>query len=49
MTRLHHLLLALVVCAALYAAMRVSLRIVPAHDALAAKTEGHFTEGGGLV
>ena len=47
MTRLRHLLLALVVCAALYAAMRVSLRIVPAHDALAATTEGHFTEGGG--
>ena len=42
-----HLLLALVVCAALYAAMRVSLRIVPAHPGLEAKTTGHFTEGAG--
>ncbi|MBI4626993.1 MAG: hypothetical protein HY736_27695 [Verrucomicrobia bacterium] len=45
--RTRHLLLALVGCAALYAAMRVSLRIVPAHTGLGAKIEGHFTEGKG--
>lgn len=42
-----HLLITFIVCAALYAGNRLTLRITPAHPGIGAQIDGSITEGGG--